>query len=101
MDVLGPDRSSSFHKKCPDGAVMWRKKRILTELVSTDHEYTSVDVPWQIDDDEGKKLFRYLRSGGVSAFGCTSQEMARSRRQTRFLVVFGVMSAVWFVLWLF
>ena len=80
---------------------MWRKKRILTELVSADHEYTSVDVPWQIDDDDGKKLFRYLRSGGVSAFGCTSQEMARSRRQTRFLVVFGVMAAVWFVLWLF
>ena len=80
---------------------MWRKKRIFTEFVSTEHEYTSVDVPWQIDDGEGKKLFRYLRSGGVSAFGRTSHEMARSRRQTRFLAVFGVLAAVWFILWLF
>lgn len=80
---------------------MRKERRILTELVSTEHEYTSVDVPWQIDDGEGKKLFRYLRSGGVSAFGRTSHEMARSRRQTRFLVVFGVMAVVWFLLWLF
>ena len=80
---------------------MWRKKRILTELVSMDHEYTSVDVPWQIDDDEGKKLFRYLRSGGVRAFGCTSHEAARFRRQTRFLIIFAVLSVLWLLLWLF
>jgi hypothetical protein len=80
---------------------MRKERRILTEFVSTEHEYTSVNVPWQIDDGGGKKLFRYLRSGGVKAFGCTSHEMARSRRQTRFLAVFCVMAFFWFVLWLF
>lgn len=80
---------------------MWRRKRIFTELVSDDHEYTSVDVPWQIDDDSDPRLFRYLRSGGVRAFGCTSLEMARSRRQTRFLAVFGLLVAAWLVLWIF
>lgn len=76
-------------------------KRIRTELVTTDHEYTSVDVPWQIDVDGDQKLFRYLRSGGVKAFGRTSREAARLRRQTRFLVLFGVLAGIWLLLWLF
>lgn len=79
---------------------MWRKGRILTGITSKERDYTSVDVPWQIDEDKGSKLFRYLRSGGVSAFGCTALEMARSRRQSRFLLLFGVMSVVWFLIWL-
>ena len=40
----------------------------------------------------------FLRGGGVRAFGRTSREMACSRRQTRFLVIFGVLAAVWFIL---
>lgn len=76
-------------------------KRIRTELVTADHDYTSVDVPWQIDVDGNRKLFRYLRSGGVKAFGCTSREAARMRRQTRFLVIFAVLAFFWFLLWLF
>ena len=76
-------------------------KGIHTELVTHDHAYTSVDVPWQIDEDGGSPLFRYLRGGGVSAFGRTSHEVARSRRQTRFLVVFAVAAAVWMALLLF
>lgn len=80
---------------------MRKNKRIFTEFVTVDHEYTSVDVPWQIDDGAGKRLFRYLRSGGVRAFGCTSIEVARSRRQTRFLIFFAVMAAIWLVLWIF
>lgn len=77
------------------------RTRIRTELVTDDHAYTSVDVPWEIDTEPERKLFRYLRSGGVSAFGCTSHEVARQRRQSRFFVVFGVLAFVWFLLWLF
>ena len=74
-------------------------KGIHTEIVTRSHSYTSVDVPWQIDDDGGAALFRYLRGGGVRAFGRTSHEVARSRRQTRFLVIFGLLAVVWFALW--
>lgn len=80
---------------------MPKKTRIRTELVTNDHAYTSVDVPWEIDTEPGRKLFRYLRSGGVRAFGCTSHEAARQRRQDRFFAVFAVLAAVWFLLWLF
>jgi len=75
-------------------------KGIHTELVTRDHAYTSVDIPWQIDED-GAPLFRYLRGGGVSAFGRPSHAVARSRRQTRFLVVFAVLAAVWLALLVF
>ena len=77
-------------------------KGIHTELVKHDHEYTSVDEPWQIDDDQrGSPLYRYLRGGGVRAFGRTVHQVARERRQTRFLAVFAVLAVVWFLLWLF
>jgi hypothetical protein len=75
-------------------------RRICTELVTDDHAYTSVDVPWEIDADSGRKLFRYLRSGGVRAFGSTSDEAARSRRQTRFLIFFAAVFLFWFILWI-
>ena len=76
-------------------------RRIHTELVTNEHSYTSVDVPWEIDRGEGSTLFRYLRSGGVKAFGRTSREAARMRRQTRFLILFGVLAGIWLLLWLF
>ena len=76
-------------------------KGIHTELVTRDHAYTAVDVPWQMDEDGGSPLYRYLRGGGVRAFGRTSHEVARSRRQGRFLAIFGVLSVIWLLLWLF
>lgn len=72
---------------------------IHTELVTHDHAYTSVDVPWQMDDDGGEPLFRYLRGGGVRAFGRTIEETVRLRRQSRFLAVFGVLAVLWFLAW--
>ena len=66
---------------------------IHTELVRHDHSYTSVDVPWQMDDEGDEKLFRYLRGGGVRAFGRTSHEAERIRRQSRFLAF------LWFLGW--
>lgn len=80
---------------------MSKLSRIRTELVTNEHSYTSVDVPWEIDSGNGATLFRYLRSGGVSAFGRTSLQAARIRRQTRFLALFSFFAVVWFLLWLF
>ena len=81
---------------------MQQVKGIHTELVQHDHAYTEVDVPWRIaEQDEAKPLFRYLRGGGVRAFGRTSHDAARSRRQTRFLVIFAVLAMGWLALWLF
>jgi hypothetical protein len=76
-------------------------RTIATELVKPRHAYTSEDVPWQMDDDGGSALFRYLRGGGVRAFGRTSVQAARERRQSRFLILFGVAAAAWFLLWIF
>ena len=73
-------------------------KGIHTELVVHDHEYTAVDIPWQIDDGDHSPLFRYLRGGGGRAFGRTSHEVARSRRQTRFQVIFAVLAVTWLIL---
>ena len=75
-------------------------KGIHTELVTRSHDYTAVDVPWQMDNDGGTALFRSLRGGGVRAFGRTSHEVARLRRQARFLVIFGILAALWFLLWI-
>lgn len=72
---------------------------IHTELVTHDHAYTSVDIPWQMDDDGGDPLFRYLRGGGVRAFGRTIHEAVRQRRQSRFLTVFGVLAFLWILVW--
>ena len=73
--------------------------KIHTELVKYDHAYTSVDVPWQMDNEEDDKLFRYLRGGGGRAFGRTSQVAERIRRQSRFLVAFAVLAVLWFLGW--
>ena len=80
---------------------MPKKNRICTEFVVSEHAYTSVDVPWEIDSGEGSRLFRYLRSGGVRAFGSTSREAARNRKQTRALGLIAILAVVWFLLWLF
>lgn len=76
-------------------------KTVATELVKPRHAYTAEDVPWQMDDDGGSALFRYLRGGGVRAFGRSSAEAARDRRQSRFLAVFAVFAVLWMLLWIF
>ena len=73
-------------------------KGIHTELVTPTHPYTAVDVPWEIDTEQQNPLYRYLRGGGVRAFGRSSHEVARSRRQTRFLIIFSVLALFWALL---
>lgn len=70
--------------------------RVLTTLVTRDHPYTSVDVPWQIDDAQNaSSLFRYLRGGGSRAFGVSSAAVARERRQRRFLWIAGAVATIY------
>lgn len=73
--------------------------KIPTSFVTRSHPYTSVDVPWQMDDTGASSLFRYLRGGGSRAFGSSSLAEMRSRRQLRFLWIFGAISALYAVLW--
>ena len=75
---------------------------VRTSLVKRRHAYTGVDVPWSMDtpdESDVSPLFRYLRGGGVRAFGSTSEEAALDRRQTKFLAAAGVLAALWVALW--
>ena len=74
--------------------------RISTTLVTRDHPYTGVDVPWQIDVAGAPSLFRYLRGGGSRAFGSSSAAEMRSIRQRRFLWLFGALFVVYAALWI-
>lgn len=67
-----------------------------TSLVRRRHAYTSVDLPWAMDEvDEGSNFLRYLRGGGLRAFATSSGRALRNRRQTRFLMFSGVLAVVW------
>lgn len=80
---------------------------IRTSMIREPHAYTSAKVPWRLDEyqqasattSRGKKfgwrLFHYLSGGGMQAFGRTIQQEDASARQTRFLVVAGVLLAAW------
>lgn len=72
--------------------------KVPTSMVKRRHAYTSVDMPWDIDEAGDSRFWRYLRGGGLKAFGTTSFKELRAYRQTRFLVVAGVMLVVWAML---
>lgn len=83
---------------------------IHTSLVGTLHSYTRSKVPWRLEEyreahgetTKGKrfgwKLFHYLSGGGMRTFGRTVQQEELGARQTRFLVVAGLLSALWLAL---
>ena len=74
-----------------------------TTLVTDAHEYTRERSPWIMDEHKSVygKLIHYLAGGGMRTFGRTvSQEIVR-RRQTRFLVWFAVLAALWLTLLVF
>jgi hypothetical protein len=50
-----------------------------------------------MDESSESKFLRYLRGGGIRAFATTSSQMARSRRQNRFLCVAAALFALWVV----
>ena len=50
---------------------------IRTSLVKRRHAYTSVDIPWDMDEATESHLLRYLRGGGIRAFATTSAHIVR------------------------
>lgn len=68
---------------------------VRTSLVKRRHAYTSVDIPWDMDEATDSQFLRYLRGGGIRAFATSSAHAVRARRQTRFLYT----AAILFVLW--
>ena len=82
-------------------------KNIHTSIVVNAHGYTRSKVPWQLDayqDAHGEttkgvrfgwKLFHYLAGGGMRTFGRTVQQEELNASQNRFLVVVGVVAALW------
>jgi len=85
--------------------------RIPTSLVEMAHSYTRSKVPWRIDEYQeahgetskgkrfGWKLFHYISGGGMRTFGRTVQQEELGVRQSRFLLVAGIVAAAWLVLW--
>ena len=68
---------------------------IRTSLVKRSHAYTSVDIPWDMDEATDPQFLRYLRGGGIRAFATTSSREMRARRQTRFLALAAMAFALW------
>ncbi len=83
---------------------------IHTSIVESAHSYTRSKVPWRLDEYQeahgetskgtrfGWKLFHYISGGGMRTFGRTVQQEELGARQNRFLVVAGVVAAVWIAL---
>lgn len=71
---------------------------VRTSMVKRRHAYTSVDLPWDIDEASDSRFLRYLRGGGLRTFGTTSSRELRAYRQSRFLVFAAIVFAVWLVL---
>ena len=68
---------------------------VRTSLVRRRHAYTSVDIPWDMDESTDSQFLRYLRGGGLRTFATTCAQVVRSRRQTRFLYVAAALFALW------
>ena len=80
-----------------------RHSNIHTSPAREAHPYTRSKSPWIIGEHQSVygKLIHYLSGGGMSTFGRTvRQEEVRIRRR-RFLVVSGVIAAVWAFFWIF
>ena len=83
------------------------------DTVRSVHGYTRSEVPWQVDENRdvhgqtatgrkfGWKLFHYLSGGGMRNIGRGVREVERDWRQTRVLVVAGIVAAVWIVVLVF
>ena len=87
--------------------------KIYTSVARESHPYTRSKTPWVLSENhqargettDGKKfgwrLFHYIASGGMMAFGRTVKQDEVAMRQTRFFTVCGVLGFFWLVFWLF
>ena len=71
--------------------------RICTSLVKRNHAYTGEDIPWDMDDSSMSPFLRYLRGGGIRAFGNPASVSVRIRRQNRFLCAMALLAVLWLV----
>ena len=78
-------------------------KSVKTKFVESAHAYTSSDVPWNMSVGETAyaKMISYLSGGGMKTFGRTVRQEEVRLRQRRFLMVFAVLAALWFVFLVF
>ena len=76
---------------------MSEKAEIHPVRVGYIHDYTRSTAPWLLEA-YGKKLFRYLSGGGISALGRSVKQEEVDIRRNRFLAVSAVIGVVWLVL---
>ena len=78
-------------------------KSVKTRFVESAHAYTRSDVPWNMSVGETAyaKMISYLSGGGMKTFGRTVRQEEVLLRQRKFLVVFVVLAALWFVFLVF
>ena len=72
---------------------------IHTTFVRSIHEYTRSEAPWRLEA-YGKKLFRYLSGGGMSALGRSVKQDEADLKRQRFLTAAAIIGVVWLVLWI-
>ena len=56
---------------------------IRTSLVKRRHAYTSVDIPWDMDEATESHLLRYLRGGGIRTETVLTQQIIIRRKGGR------------------
>lgn len=78
-------------------------KSVKTRFIESAHAYTRSDVPWNMSVGETAyaKMISYISGGGMRTFGRTVQQEVVLRRQRKFLVVFVVLTVLWFVFLIF
>ncbi len=79
---------------------MKRGENIHLEALRPIHEYTRSEAPWKLEA-YGKKLFRYLSGGGMSALGRSVEQEEADMKRSRFLAWAAVAGAVWFAFMIF
>ncbi len=81
-------------------------------FVQKRHAYTSSDLPWNLNIDKNAhmdgisveqrrkwRLFHYLSSEEMSVFGESHAHAIKLRRQSRFMIVAGVLAMLWLLFW--
>ncbi len=83
---------------------------IHTSTVTAAHAYTRSPMPWLLEENreacgettDGKKfgwrLFHYISSGGMNAFGRTVRQEEISYKRNRFLLTAGALAMIWLAL---
>jgi len=74
--------------------------KLHTTVVRDAHSYTRADSPWKLEQ-YGRKLFRYISGGGISALGRTVEQELADAKRVRFIAVSAILGVAWLALLLF